>query len=182
MGLALGRKSGRAQTRSSPMVSRNTECMLESGENATVLPDLGMTAMLRHRVMVFHGRGGDRGLSFTCFFLSAKRRAESRITALALAAGSLSGAGCEGQAHGRMMRFCRWRHEGEGHRGSGSGDMLEQGVVVQVLGVEDAVGLAGGRFKAERIRIGYLPGHRSHATACSSKSSRRSPMLPRSLV
>jgi hypothetical protein len=53
MGLALGRKSGRAQVGASPMVTKNTEEMLASTDNETVLPDLGPTAMLYCRVRYF---------------------------------------------------------------------------------------------------------------------------------
>ena len=53
MGLALGRKSGRAEVGSSPVVTKNTEEMLASEDNETVLPDLGMAGMLRHRVRYF---------------------------------------------------------------------------------------------------------------------------------
>jgi hypothetical protein len=54
MGLALGRKSGRAEVETGvvrpPM---NTAEALEAAENGTVLPDLGMAAMLRCRVRYF---------------------------------------------------------------------------------------------------------------------------------
>ena len=53
MGLALGRKSGRAEVESSPVVTKNTAEMLASEGNETVLPDLGMAGMLRHRVRYF---------------------------------------------------------------------------------------------------------------------------------
>jgi len=53
MGLALGRKPGRADVGPAPAVTKNTEEMLESKDNETVLPDLGMAAMLRHRVRYF---------------------------------------------------------------------------------------------------------------------------------
>jgi putative transposase len=53
MGLALGRRSGQAQVGSSPLVTKNAEEMLASKDNETVLPDLGMGAMLRHRVRYF---------------------------------------------------------------------------------------------------------------------------------
>ncbi len=53
MGLALGRKSGRAEMTPRGVVNKNTAEMLESGENETVLPDLPMAAMLRHRVRYF---------------------------------------------------------------------------------------------------------------------------------
>ncbi len=53
MGMALGRKSGRVEVGDRPMVRMNTEQMLESRENETVLPDLGMAGMLRQRVRYF---------------------------------------------------------------------------------------------------------------------------------
>jgi REP element-mobilizing transposase RayT len=53
MGLALGRKNGRAEVGSSPVVMKNTEEMLASEGNETVLPDLGMAGMLRYRVRYF---------------------------------------------------------------------------------------------------------------------------------
>jgi putative transposase len=54
MGLALGRKSGRAavESRGKP-VTKNTAELLESEDNETVLPDLGMAKMLRCRVRYF---------------------------------------------------------------------------------------------------------------------------------
>jgi putative transposase len=53
MGLAMGRKSGRAQLGASPMVTKNTEEMLASRDNETVLPDIGAAAMLYCRVRYF---------------------------------------------------------------------------------------------------------------------------------
>jgi len=53
MGLALGRKPGHANVGAAPAVTKNTEEMLESKDNETVLPDLGMAGMLRHRVRYF---------------------------------------------------------------------------------------------------------------------------------
>lgn len=53
MGLALGRKSGRADVGASPMVTKNTGEMLASRDNETVLPDLGPVAMLYCRVRYF---------------------------------------------------------------------------------------------------------------------------------
>lgn len=57
MGLALGRKPGRAEvvkTGTPPGQSMmNTAEMLESGDNGTVLKDLGMAKMLRCRVRYF---------------------------------------------------------------------------------------------------------------------------------
>ena len=54
MGLALGRKSGRAVVgEAAPGASMNTEEMLATKDNGTVLPDLGMAKMLRTRVRYF---------------------------------------------------------------------------------------------------------------------------------
>jgi putative transposase len=53
MGIALGRKNGAAEVGNAPQVTKNTAEMLESLDNETVLPDLGMAAMLRCRVRYF---------------------------------------------------------------------------------------------------------------------------------
>jgi putative transposase len=55
MGLALGRRSGRAEVETSVVRPKmNTAEALEAaGKNGTVLPDLGMAAMLRCRVRYF---------------------------------------------------------------------------------------------------------------------------------
>ena len=57
MGLALGRKSGRAESQrrsqTAATVTKNTEEMLASRDNETVLPDLGAAAMLYCRVRYF---------------------------------------------------------------------------------------------------------------------------------
>lgn len=54
MGLALGRKSGRATVdRSTTRPKLNTAEALAAGDNGTVLPDLGMASMLRNRVRYF---------------------------------------------------------------------------------------------------------------------------------
>ncbi|MGJ8726265.1 MAG: transposase [Roseibacillus sp.] len=55
MGLALGRKTSKlnAQTTGKTGVSKNEAEMLESKDNETVLPDLGMAGMLRCRVRYF---------------------------------------------------------------------------------------------------------------------------------
>jgi putative transposase len=56
MGLALGRKPGRAEGRQSQAataVTKNTAKLLESRGNETVLKDLGMAKMLRCRVRYF---------------------------------------------------------------------------------------------------------------------------------
>ena len=54
MGLALGRKSGRAVVEKSPAGAQpNTAEALEAKDNGTVLADLGMAGMLRCRVRYF---------------------------------------------------------------------------------------------------------------------------------
>jgi len=57
MGMALGRKNGRAEierrSQTAATMTKNTAEMLESKDNETVLPDLGMAGMLRHRVRYF---------------------------------------------------------------------------------------------------------------------------------
>jgi hypothetical protein len=53
MGLALGRKSGRAELGVSGYATKNEEEMLSSKDNETVLPDLGMAGMLMKRVRYF---------------------------------------------------------------------------------------------------------------------------------
>ncbi len=53
MGLALGRKSGRAEVGTPAHATKNEAEMLESEDNETVLPDLGMAGMLMKRVRYF---------------------------------------------------------------------------------------------------------------------------------
>jgi putative transposase len=53
MGMALGRKSGRAEVGAPGHATKNTAEMLESKVNETVLPDLGMAVMLMKRVRYF---------------------------------------------------------------------------------------------------------------------------------
>lgn len=56
MGLALGRKSGKAEVdapQRSQTTATNAEEALAAKDNGTVLPDLGMAAMLQHRVRYF---------------------------------------------------------------------------------------------------------------------------------
>ena len=57
MGIALQKKSGlagdRKLSKSAATVTRNTAELLESEDNETVLPDLGMARMLRYRVRYF---------------------------------------------------------------------------------------------------------------------------------
>ena len=54
LGLALGRKSGRAAMEKGVVRPQmNTAEVLEAKDNGTVLPDMGIAAMLRHRVRYF---------------------------------------------------------------------------------------------------------------------------------
>jgi hypothetical protein len=54
MGLALGRKSGKAEVDTSKVKPElNTAEALEGKDNGALLPDLGMAAMLLHRVRYF---------------------------------------------------------------------------------------------------------------------------------
>jgi putative transposase len=53
MGMALGRKPGRPDVGAAGYVRENGAEMLESEDNETVLPDLGMAKMLRTRVRYF---------------------------------------------------------------------------------------------------------------------------------
>ena len=54
MGLALGRDGGRAEVeRERIRPGLNTEEAMAAGDNGTVLPDLGMAAMLSRRVRYF---------------------------------------------------------------------------------------------------------------------------------
>ncbi len=53
MGMAHGRKSGRAEVGASGHANKNEEEMLATKDNETVLPDLGMAAMLMKRVRYF---------------------------------------------------------------------------------------------------------------------------------
>ena len=55
MGMALGRKPGKTQDtrKKAHAVTKNTAEMLESEDNETVLPDLGMAGMLMKRVRYF---------------------------------------------------------------------------------------------------------------------------------
>ncbi len=58
MGLALGRKSGRAEVEKNVVGHRlNTAEALEGAGNGTVLPDLGIAAMLRCRIRYFTDGG-----------------------------------------------------------------------------------------------------------------------------
>jgi REP element-mobilizing transposase RayT len=53
MGMALGKNKGRAAVEGRGVVTKNTAEMLESENNETVLPDLGMAGMLLCRIRYF---------------------------------------------------------------------------------------------------------------------------------
>ncbi len=53
MGIELQKKSGRAVIETRGLVTKNTAELLESEDNETALPDLGMASMLRCRVRYF---------------------------------------------------------------------------------------------------------------------------------
>jgi REP element-mobilizing transposase RayT len=53
MGMALGKNKGRAAVEGRGVVTKNTAEMLESEDNETVLPDLGMAVMLLCRIRYF---------------------------------------------------------------------------------------------------------------------------------
>jgi REP element-mobilizing transposase RayT len=53
MGMALGKNKGRAAVEGRGVVTKNTAEMLESEDNETVLPDLGMAGMLLCRIRYF---------------------------------------------------------------------------------------------------------------------------------
>ena len=75
MGLALGRKSGRAEVGRRGVVARNTAEALEAEENETALPDLPMAAMLRRRVRYFTDGAVIGGREFVnAAFLAARER------------------------------------------------------------------------------------------------------------
>jgi hypothetical protein len=53
MGYALGKRRGAAKVEPKGLVTQNTAEMLESGDNQTVLPELGFGEMLQKRVRYF---------------------------------------------------------------------------------------------------------------------------------
>jgi hypothetical protein len=53
MGIELQKKSGRTQVETPGLVTKNTAELIESKDNETALPDLGMAGMLRCRVRYF---------------------------------------------------------------------------------------------------------------------------------
>jgi REP element-mobilizing transposase RayT len=77
MGMALGRKPGRSNAGASGYVTKNEAEMLESQDNETALPDLGMAGMLRTRVRYFTDGAviGSKG-----FVNDAFRAARDRFT------------------------------------------------------------------------------------------------------
>ncbi len=81
MGLALGRKRGRAEVDDRlKNPNLNTEEALAAEENGTVLPDMGMAAMLRHRVRYFTDGAviGSKAFVNEAFAVSRERFTERR--------------------------------------------------------------------------------------------------------
>jgi hypothetical protein len=80
MGMALGRKPRRADAGSAGYISKNEAEMLESEDNETVLPDLGMAKMLRTRVRYFTDGAviGSKGFVNDAFAAARDRFAERR--------------------------------------------------------------------------------------------------------
>jgi len=80
MGFALGRKNGRADAKAAGHVTRNEAEMLESEDNETVLPDLGMAKMLRTRVRYFTDGAviGSKGFVNDAFAAARNRFTEKR--------------------------------------------------------------------------------------------------------
>jgi hypothetical protein len=80
MGLALGRKIGRSEVRKLSAVTKNTEELLASKDNETVLPDLGMAKMLRTRVRYFTDGAviGSKSFVNEAFMAARERFSESR--------------------------------------------------------------------------------------------------------
>ena len=80
MGFALGRKSGRAELGQIPVVTKNTAEMQAGEDNETVLPDIGMAAMLRHRVRYFTDGAviGSKAAFVNEAFDAARKRSTAR--------------------------------------------------------------------------------------------------------
>ncbi len=87
MGMALGRKPGKTQDfetqdtrKKAHAVTKNTEEMLESEDNETVLPDLGMAGMLMKRVRYFTDGAviGSKGFVNEAFVGARERFTERR--------------------------------------------------------------------------------------------------------
>jgi REP element-mobilizing transposase RayT len=80
MGLALGRRSGRAEVGVSGHATKNEEEMLSSKDNETVLLDLGMAGMLRKRVRYFTDGAviGSKAFVNEAFAASRERFTEKR--------------------------------------------------------------------------------------------------------
>ncbi len=79
MGMALGRKKGAAEVGKAGQVTGNTAELLESAENETVLPDLGMAGMLMCRVRYFTDGAviGSKGF-VNELFVAARERFSSK--------------------------------------------------------------------------------------------------------
>jgi REP element-mobilizing transposase RayT len=81
LGMALGSRSGRAEVGRVPLVTLNTEEMLASGDNETVLPDLRFAGMLRQRVRYFTDGAviGSKGFVNEAFAASRERFTRRRL-------------------------------------------------------------------------------------------------------
>jgi len=80
MGLALARKSGRAEVETPEYATKNEAELLEAEDNETVLPDLSMAKMLRCRVRYFTDGAviGSREFVNEAFAGSRERFSEKR--------------------------------------------------------------------------------------------------------
>jgi REP element-mobilizing transposase RayT len=94
MGIELQRKSGRAQVATRGLVTKNTAELLESKNNETALPDLGMAAMLRCRVRYFSDGAviGSSGFVNEAFANARERFGPNRKSGARAMRGSGSGA------------------------------------------------------------------------------------------
>jgi putative transposase len=79
LGIALGKRSGRANVGPAPTVTKNTAEMLAGKDNETVLPDMGVARMLRCRVRYFTDGAAIGSREFVnAVFMGARERFPSR--------------------------------------------------------------------------------------------------------
>ena len=119
MGLALGRRSGRAELGVSGHATKNEEEMLSSKDNATVSLDLGMAGILRKRVRYFTDGAviGSKAFVNEAFAASRERFTEKRRDGSAKNAGQWQGSKraaleYEGSAGGGVDTQCCARSGG----------------------------------------------------------------------
>ena len=95
MGMALGRKSGRSEVKKMSAVTKNTEELLASEDNETVLPDLGVAKMLRTRVRYFTDGAviGSKSFVNEAFAAARERFSEKRKDGARRMRGAGKGAG-----------------------------------------------------------------------------------------